>query len=411
LGDQLERANKLRTQRDAELAELQSNLTTTAKALQHSSKHNEELSTTLHSALAANQRMSECIVGEYSLEGIVGVTLQEAGTEGLGGEDVSLKPASTKRIFYVESMLKGGAAQISHRVHEEDVIVAVDDLPLDELNLSEAEALLQGPVGSKVTLRGRRGLCGSEYMVTLTRIKGGGPSDLAAAACSRAKQMQHDLRALEALLDLDLATRAQFRAWRLHTIRRRHHQGLLRCLRQRYRRSHISTRVLMPWHSYAREMKRRNRGVRITAHTRSKTQVPGPTMYLCLAFRLHDDALELMRTPPHSQVAQWFRVWVSTKKSYAIHRNRGGLMLEQKRRRQLRLFLAVWIRERIAEKVFKTRLLQTVQRYLRRVLCRVLSLWRSSCASFKVFGKHLCISTLSRTPRVRMHTRAHEGES
>ena len=86
-------------------------------------------------------------------------------------------------------------------------------------------------------------------------------------------------------------------------------------------------------------------------------------------------------------------------------------MLEQKRRRQLRLFLAVWIRERIAEKVFKTRLLQTVQRYLRRVLCRVLSLWRSSCASFKVFGKHLCISTLSRTPRVRMHTRAHEGES
>ena len=88
-------------------------------------------------------------------------------------------------------------------------------------------------------------------------------------------------------------------------------------------------------------------------------------------------------------------------------------MLEQKRRRQLRLFLAVWIRERIAEKVLKTRLLQTVKRNLRRVLCRVLSLLRSSCASFKVFGvtSILCTSTLSRTLRVRMHTHAHVGES
>ena len=235
LEERLEKANRLCSQQGVEMAELLSELTTTAEALQHSSKHKEELLATLNSTLAGNKRMAECIVGQHSLEGTVGIKLQEASTEGLGGEDVSVKSASST-LFYVESMLEGGAAQLSHRVREEDVIVAVDDLPLEGLNLPEAEALLQGSVGSHVTLRGRRGLCGSDYVVTLQRIKGGGPSNLAAAACSRAKQIQHDLGMLEALLDLDLGTRAQFRAWRLHTIRHRHHQGVLRCLRQRYRR-------------------------------------------------------------------------------------------------------------------------------------------------------------------------------
>jgi len=124
------------------------------------------------------------------------------------------------------------------RVCEEDVLLAVDGLTLDGLTLAEVEALLIGAIGSQVTLTGRRGLCGSGYVLTLDRIKGGAPIDIAAAACSRAKQMRHDLFILEALLDLDLGTRKQFRAWRVHTSRRRHLQCLLSCMRRRLRRSH-----------------------------------------------------------------------------------------------------------------------------------------------------------------------------
>lgn len=117
----------------------------------------------------------------------------------------------------------------------------------------------------------------------------------------------------------------------------------------------LETQILFPWHHYAREMKRRDRSVRIAAHSRSKTQV-----------------------------AQWFRAWASTTKSYAIHRNRGGLMLEQKRRRQMHVVLAGWVRERVAGTALKTRQIQTVKRYFSRLLLRVVSLWRSSCVSFKV---------------------------
>ncbi len=117
----------------------------------------------------------------------------------------------------------------------------------------------------------------------------------------------------------------------------------------------LESQILFPWHHYAREMKRRDRSVRIAAHSRSKTQV-----------------------------AQWFRAWASTKTSYAIHRHRGGLMLEQKRRRQMRVVLAGWVRESVAGTVLRTRQIQTVKRYFRRYLLRLFSLWRSSCVSFKV---------------------------
>ena len=130
----------------------------------------------------------------------------------------------------------------------------------------------------------------------------------------------------------------------------------------------LETQILFPWHHYARETKRRNRGVRIAAHSRSKTQV-----------------------------AQWFRAWASTKTSYVVHRHRGGLMLDQKRRRQMRAVLAGWVRERVAGKVLRTRLIQTVKRYLSRLLLRVFSLWRSSCVSYKVPYFALAVAHMLRT--------------
>jgi len=107
------------SKRSDEVAQLQENLTTTSDALMHTGKHNEELLATLDTALKANLRMSECIVGQHSLElaGTVGIKLQEASTSGLGGEDVSTgMPASqVGRLFYVESIVEGGAAHLSHR--------------------------------------------------------------------------------------------------------------------------------------------------------------------------------------------------------------------------------------------------------------------------------------------------------
>ena len=273
LAEQTEKLTVSSKKQGKELSELLAKLTTTAEALEHTAKHNEELVATLHSALAANQRMSECIIGQHSLEGTVGIKLQEASPGGLGGDDVSVQTRPGEHLFYVEALREGGSAQISHRIREEDVIVAVNGLPLCHLTLPEAEALLLGEIGTRVTISGRRGLCGSEYIVTLERIKGGEPSDLAAAACSRAKQMQHDLHNLDSLLDLDLGTRKYVREWRLQTVRHRHHKGLLRCLRNRYRRRLLEAHVLMPWHHYARETKRRNHAVGIAAHSRGKTQV------------------------------------------------------------------------------------------------------------------------------------------
>jgi hypothetical protein len=185
--------------------------------------------------------MSECIVGQGQiLEGTVGIKLQEASTSGLGGEDVSVQTVEQNGcIFYVEALVEGGAAQVSHRVREEDVLETVDGLPLKDLTLAEAEGLLMGEIGSQITIKGRRGLCGSEYIVTLTSTQGGGAVDLAAAACSRAAQMRHDLSMLQGLLDIDLGTRKQFRSWRLHTVSRKHHHGLLRCILRRRHRSHM----------------------------------------------------------------------------------------------------------------------------------------------------------------------------
>lgn len=182
--------------------------------------------------------MSECIVGQgQGLQGTVGIKLQRASTSGLGGEDVSVQTAAqTGHLFYVESLVEGGAAQISRRVREEDVLETVDGLPLKDLMLAEAEGLLLGEIGSQVTIKGRRGLCGSAYLVTMTRTKGEGAVDLAAAACSRAAQMRHDLAMLQGLLNIDLGTRKQFRSWRVYTVSRKHYRGLLRCiLRGRHR--------------------------------------------------------------------------------------------------------------------------------------------------------------------------------
>ena len=121
---------------------------------------------------------------------------------------------------------------------------------------------------------------------------------------------------------------------------------------------------MMPWHHYAREMKRRTRLVAVAAHSRNKTQI-----------------------------AQWLRTWAATKNSMWSYRNRGHAMLQHKRRLLVRFFWGIWFRMRLSGRVLETRQEQTVARFLRRLLCRQFALWRSSCASFKVSASSFSASS------------------
>jgi hypothetical protein len=55
LSEQLAVVNKTSTKQGADVAELLAKLTTTAEALKHTGKHNEELLATLQSAQKANE--------------------------------------------------------------------------------------------------------------------------------------------------------------------------------------------------------------------------------------------------------------------------------------------------------------------------------------------------------------------
>ena len=250
-------------------------------------------------------------------------------------------------------------------------MLGINSVDIDELTLPEAEGLLIGEVGTQLTLRGRRGLCGSEYTVTLDRELTASSFELepsgavlAAVARARAKQIQHDLCSFEALFALDVGTRKQFRAWAWHCNSTRQHHGMLRCLLRRRYRKILEAQVLLPWHHYAREMKRRSRAVSIASHSRNK-----------------------------AQVTTWFHAWLATQTSMSTFRTRGSLMLEQKRRRVVRLFMGMWAGLRLEWKVLKTREEQGRRQERRRNLQRFLLQWRTRVHSQKTWRHQIRLAS------------------
>ena len=248
LEDQMKSLAQVSSKQGQEIADLHVELTSTADALKQTIEYNQEMRLVVEMHKEASERITQSILGRGPSAGTVGIKLQfskpsissgvktgASRTSVIGQEAHADDARKTGGVFYVEALTEGGAAEQSRSVQEKDVVLSINGQDLNGLGLEEAEALLLGRSRSTVTIAGRRGVCGSEFMVTLTRM--GAATLTTAAACCCIEEMRKNLTTFFDRISLDKGTRKQLCAWHFHVSRKRYHQALSRCFCLRHDRS------------------------------------------------------------------------------------------------------------------------------------------------------------------------------
>ncbi|KAJ1473707.1 PDZ domain-containing protein [Baffinella frigidus] len=102
--------------------------------------------------------------------------MAEPPTETLAGIGALLKPNKYSILKFVD-LHPGGAAALSGQVHEDDRLVAVDDVVVKGMTPAEVAPLIRGPVGSMLVLELLRPGATSTTTVRLSRapIQQSGP--------------------------------------------------------------------------------------------------------------------------------------------------------------------------------------------------------------------------------------------